>query len=184
MKLKVIGVIGLPASGKGVFSRLARGAGIPVVVMGDVIRKEGERLGIPLTDNNLGSIAKRFREEQGMDAIAKLTLPVIDSFGSGIVLVDGIRGVNEINLYRSKFPDFLLVAITALFHERLNRLKSRGRADDSLSERELEARENRESGFGLIEALETADIVIENSGSINEFEEKVRDFLSKNGVIL
>ena len=32
--MKVIGVVGLPASGKGEFSRIAAGLGIPVVVMG------------------------------------------------------------------------------------------------------------------------------------------------------
>jgi len=32
--LRVIGVVGLPASGKGEFSRIAREMGVPVVVMG------------------------------------------------------------------------------------------------------------------------------------------------------
>jgi dephospho-CoA kinase len=36
--MKVIGVVGLPASGKGEFSKIVKGMGIPVVVMGDVIR--------------------------------------------------------------------------------------------------------------------------------------------------
>ena len=35
--MKVIGVVGMPASGKGEFSRIAQGMGIPVIVMGDMI---------------------------------------------------------------------------------------------------------------------------------------------------
>ncbi|HMK16072.1 MAG TPA: dephospho-CoA kinase, partial [Methanomicrobiales archaeon] len=37
--MRVIGVVGYPASGKGEFSRIAAAAGIPVVVMGDVVRR-------------------------------------------------------------------------------------------------------------------------------------------------
>jgi len=176
-------VIGLPASGKGVFSRIAGNEGIPVVVMGDVVRNEADRLGTLSTDNNLGSIAKRFREEQGMDVIAKLTLPIIESFNSHIVLVDGIRGIDEINLYRSYFHDFVLIAVVAPFHERFDRLLARGRTDDSLTKEELVAREDREAGFGLSDAMNTADVVIENSGSINAFEEKAREFLRKQGIV-
>ena len=62
--MKVIGVVGLPASGKGEFSRVAREMGIPIVVMGDVIRNEVQAAGLPLTDQNLGSTASRLREEE------------------------------------------------------------------------------------------------------------------------
>ena len=38
--MKVIGIVGMPASGKGEVSRIARDLGIPVVVMGDAIREK------------------------------------------------------------------------------------------------------------------------------------------------
>lgn len=180
--MKVIGVIGLPASGKGVVSGLAANAGVPVVVMGDVIRKKAEEKGIPLTDSNLGAIAKNFREELGMDAIAQFTLPVIKNCKSDIVLVDGIRGTAEIDLYRLNFPDFLLVAVNAPFDKRLIRLRSRGRTDDTLTDDELEVREKREAGFGLIDAIQSADIMMDNSGTLADFEKKVEDFLRMQGV--
>ncbi|MDD1639593.1 MAG: AAA family ATPase, partial [Methanomicrobiales archaeon] len=68
--MRVIGVVGLPASGKGEFSRIAREMGVPVVVMGDVIRRRAAEEGIPEDDSGLGGIGNRLREEHGMDAIA------------------------------------------------------------------------------------------------------------------
>ena len=70
--MNVIGVVGLPASGKGEFSKIAEGLGIPVVVMGDVIRNAVKKAGLPPSDENLGAMANRLRAERGMDAIAIL----------------------------------------------------------------------------------------------------------------
>jgi len=38
--MNVIGTVGLPGSGKGEAANVAESAGVPVVVMGDVIREE------------------------------------------------------------------------------------------------------------------------------------------------
>ena len=38
--MKIIGFVGLPGSGKGEASKIARELGLSVVVMGDVIRQE------------------------------------------------------------------------------------------------------------------------------------------------
>ena len=46
LSMKVIGVVGLPASGKGEFSKIASGMGIPVIVMGDMIRKAVSEAGL------------------------------------------------------------------------------------------------------------------------------------------
>ncbi|HQC34822.1 MAG TPA: AAA family ATPase, partial [Methanoculleus sp.] len=45
--MKVIGIVGMPASGKGEVSRIARDLGIPVVVMGDAIREKVKEAGLP-----------------------------------------------------------------------------------------------------------------------------------------
>ena len=71
--MKVIGVVGYPASGKGEFSQIAAGLGIPVVVMGDIIRRQVSAQGLDLTDENIGATARKLREDFGMDAVAMLT---------------------------------------------------------------------------------------------------------------
>ena len=75
--MKVIGVVGMPASGKGEFARIASGMGIPVIVMGDMIRKAVKEAGLEPNDANFGATATRLRAERGMDAIGQLCVPEV-----------------------------------------------------------------------------------------------------------
>ncbi len=177
--MKVIGVVGFPASGKGEFSRVAAEMGIPVVVMGDVIREETRKAGLPPTDENLGTVAQQLRRNGGMDAIARRCIPRIRATGARLVLVDGIRGDAEVRLFREAFPGFALVGIRAPFSERAVRLAKRGREDDQDTPRALEERDQRELTWGLDRALAGADHIIENEGTLEEFVRATRALLRK-----
>jgi len=179
--MRVIGVVGLPASGKGEFSRIASDMGIPVVVMGDVIRKKVKEAGLEATDRNLGEMSGRLRAEMGMDAVARLTIPAVEAQTSPVVVIDGIRGDFEVDLFRSHFPDFTLVGVRSSFENRLRRLASRRRSDDTLSADELRHRDERELGWGLLRALEQADCMLENDGDLATFTSGVRNFLVSCG---
>ncbi len=177
--MRVIGVVGLPASGKGEFSRTARSMGIPIVVMGDVIRSEVGRAGLPITDANLGETANRLRQERGMAAIAELSLPAILQENGPIVLVDGIRGDAEVVFFKSQFDEFYLVGVDAPFATRLARLSERGREDDHLTGEDLRKRDRREISWGLGRALAMADVLVCNDGTIGDFETRVRALLDE-----
>ncbi|NYT07438.1 MAG: flagellar hook-basal body complex protein FliE [Methanomicrobiales archaeon] len=177
--MKVIGVVGLPASGKGEFSRIAREIGIPVVVMGDVIREAVVRAGMPVTDRNLGETAGNLRRERGMAAIAELCIPEIERIAAPVVLVDGIRGDAEVDLFHSRFPGFILIGVDAPFEVRLARLSSRGREDDRLNRDELKERDRREISWGLGRALARADFLILNDRSVEAFEDQARRLLGE-----
>ena len=177
--MKIIGVVGMPGSGKGEFSRIARSLAIPVIVMGDVIREEAVRQGLAGTDANLGEIAGRLRKDRGLAAVAELTLPAVEREDAVLVVVDGIRGDAEVGFFREKFPGFILIGIDAPFAARLARLSSRGREDDGLTEEELVLRDRREISWGLGRALAGADNLLCNDGTVEEFEEKVRAFLEE-----
>lgn len=175
--MQVIGVVGLPASGKGEFSRIAKDMNIPVAVMGDVIRKSVTDAGLKLSDKNLGEMSRCLRQGMGMDAIAKLIIPVIENINSEVVLVDGIRGDSEVETFIKHFKNFNLIAVESSFETRLNRLSERGRPDDQADEQGLRQRDERESGWGLLKAMSMADYVLENEGTIAEFEDKVKKLL-------
>jgi len=176
---KVLGVVGFPASGKGEFSKIAKTAGIPVIVMGDVIRGEVIKAGLPLTDENLGRTANLLRATGGMDAVARLCVPVIEQEQAPIVLVDGIRGDSEVRVFRGHFPGFILVAIDSPFDMRLTRVNARGRPDDAHTRETLRARDERETAWGLMAALGEADYTISNTGTLDEFAGQVKALLSR-----
>jgi dephospho-CoA kinase len=177
--MKVIGVVGFPASGKGEFSKIAQEMGIPVVVMGDVIREEVKKAGLLPTDENLGRTANLLRATGGMDAVARLCVPVIEAAHAPVVLVDGIRGDSEVRVFRGYFPGFVLVGIDSPFDLRLLRVNARGRSDDNHTRDSLKARDERESVWGLRSALGEATYTISNTGTLEDFSRQVRDLLSR-----
>lgn len=181
--MKVIGIVGMPASGKGEVSKIARDLGLPVVVMGDAIRERVKEAGLPPTDVNCGAVAGALRADLGMDAIARITIPAIEATAAPVVLVDGIRGDYEVTAFRGHFPDFTLIGIVSSFETRYARLANRGRSDDSLTAEELRVRDERELGWGLGRALALADCRITNEGTLDEFAAEVRALLRRLGGI-
>ena len=177
--MKVIGVVGLPASGKGEFSKIAAEMGIPVIVMGDMIRNAVKEDGLDPSDTNLGAVANRLRKELGMDAIAYLCIPEIQRQTAPLVLVDGIRGDDEVKLFRKTFLNFTLICIDSSFENRLSRVAARNRSDDFKTAGELRNRDERELGWGLGKALNEADVQITNNGTLDEFSESVHTLLDE-----
>jgi dephospho-CoA kinase len=181
LSMKVIGVVGLPASGKGEFSKIAAGMGVPVIVMGDMIRNAVKEGGLDPTDANLGAMANKLRAEQGMDAIAHLCVPEIQRQTASLVLVDGIRGDAEVAMFRRIFPGFTLISIDSSFETRLARIRERGRSDDFESADKLRSRDLREMGWGLGVALKDADMHLSNEGTLAAFSAAVHNLLDAIG---
>ena len=178
--MKIIAFVGLPLSGKSTASKVAEEMGIPVVVMGDVVREEAKKRGIELTDENLGKIASELREREGMDAIAKRCIPIIREKlkERGIVVVDGIRGIDEVKRFKEEFgEDFVLINIEAPIELRFERALKRKREDDVKTIEDLKKRDERELSWNMGEAIKAADITLENKGDLEEFKETVREVL-------
>ncbi|WP_224333230.1 AAA family ATPase [Haloprofundus halobius] len=179
--MRVIGTVGLPGSGKGEAATVAREAGIPVVTMGDVIRTECRARGLDPAEHH-GEIAQTLREENGADAIAARSLPLVEDRleNHDSVVVDGIRSGVEVDRFEEAFgDDFYLVSIEAPFEVRAERLSERGRdlGEDDGGEG-LRARDERELGFGMGEAMERADVRIENTDTLEAFRDRIQAIVS------
>jgi len=178
--MKIIAFVGAPASGKTEAANVARELGIPVISMGDVIREELKRRGLPLTDENAGKVGDELRQKDGMDAVARRCIPMIRaaSKAADVVVVEGVRGIAEVEAFKREFgDDFLLVRVEASFPTRYERIKRRGRGDDALSPEEFRRREEREMSWGMAEAMKIADIAVENESSLEEFKEEIKKLL-------
>ena len=180
--MRIIGTVGLPGSGKGEAAAVAREAGIPVVTMGDVIREETRRRGLDPAEHH-GSVAQALREEEGETAIADRCIPAVreaaeGQAGEAVVLVDGLRSMAEVERFQEAFgEDFLLVSVEAPFDLRAERLGDRGREQTDTDREKLREREERELGFGMGAVMENADLVIENTDSLETFRGRVRTIL-------
>jgi dephospho-CoA kinase len=180
--MRVIGTVGLPGSGKGEAAKVASELDIPVVTMGDVVRAETEARGLdPYTDH--GAVAKALREEDGLDAIATRSLPMIESYLESYdrVLVDGLRSDTEVEAFEDRFGDeFVLLSVEAPFEVRKERLSGRGRDTTEADGGEaLRERDERERGFGMDDAMDRADLRIENKRSLEAFREAIHALLTE-----
>ncbi len=98
--------------------------------------------------------------------------------GGDVVVIDGTRNLEEVNYFKKQFGiDFKLVAINAPFDLRFERVKKRARSDDMTGIEELKRRDEREKGWGLDKAMELADITLNNTSSLKEFQEEIRKLL-------
>jgi len=175
--MRLIGIVGLPGSGKGEFSRCAADLGIPVLVMGDVIRRVAAERGLSPDDDVLGRISGELRQIHGRGAIARLMLPAIRELAAPVVLIDGIRSDAEVDEFRRAFPGFVLIGVSSSFESRRRRLHGRGRSDDVADPDALERRDERELGWGLGAALAGAERTVVNEGSLEAYCADVRDLL-------
>ncbi|WP_254536123.1 AAA family ATPase [Halomarina litorea] len=179
--MRVIGTVGLAGSGKGELANVAREAGVPVVTMGDVVRAECRSRGLDPADHH-GEVARALREEDGPLAIAERSFPMVEDrlADHETVLVDGLRSGDEADRFEERFgDDFVLVAVTAPFDLREERIADRGRdAGADEGGEGLAARDERELGFGMGEVIEHADVTIENDGTLEAFRERARAVLA------
>lgn len=168
----------MPGSGKGEASDVARSIGLTVAVMGDIIRQEAARLGLELTDENLGSIGNLLRSQEGPEAVARRTLESALESGKDLVVIDGIRSKAEVDFFREHADRFCLVEIWTSQGARLNRVLARRRSDDtSDGSSSLQKRESREIGWGMQEAILEADLKLNNDGDLTIFKSSVQKLL-------
>jgi len=177
-----VGFVGMPGSGKSVAADVARKLDIPVVVMGDVIREEAARRGLPPTDRNLGNVGNDLRNKEGPDAIAARCLAKIRETEADVVVVEGIRSKSEVDLFRESSNGFQLIEVHVPDEVRLARIRSRGRSDDANESdlaKAVASRDARELGWGMGEAIRAADLRIYNIGSVEDLEQQIETILQE-----
>ncbi|MEZ5334263.1 MAG: AAA family ATPase [Methanolobus sp.] len=175
---KILAFVGMPASGKSEAASVLRRKGITVINMGDVIREEVVRRGLEPTDANTGGVGTDLREKEGRDAVAKRCIPKIKATNEDFIGIDGVRSVPEVERFKEAFgDDFTLVSVDSPLEIRFERVLARKRSDDMKDVSELKVRDERELGWGMGEAMEVADMVIENNSTLEEFREKITDLV-------
>ncbi len=173
----VVGLAGMPGSGKSLVVETARAAGYAVVVMGDVVREETQKRGLKPTPENVGKVMLELRENGGASVIADKCIPKIEQQKSGKVIVDGVRSLSEVDAFKAHFSKFSLIAVHASPETRFNRLYSRRRSDDPDGWALFHERDMRELGVGLGNAIAMAEYLVVNENKRDEIKVRVKEIL-------
>ena len=174
--MKLIVTVGMPGSGKDELVEVARQVGLATLKMGDLVRDETRRRGLPLTNANIGRIANEEREKHGGGVWAQRAVPKLIETK---MLVDGCRSDSEVTVFRHHFGDLFVLGIFSSPEHRYDRLAKRGRGDDSANFQELYDRDRRELKWGIGNALALADGILINEGTLEEFRRAAREKLEE-----
>lgn len=176
----VLGVAGMPGSGKSLVVELAqKEKGYEAVAMGDVVREEAKKRNLQPTPENIGRLMLDLRQKEGNAVIAKRCVPKITSIKGQKVIVDGIRSLDEIEEFKKHYPIFSLIAIHASPDTRFQRLYHRRRSDDAIHWKVFLERDTRELSVGLGSAIAMAEEMVVNEEPFDVVKGRIRRILEK-----
>ncbi len=153
----------MPGAGKSTIAEGLKPKGYDIINMGNAVREEAKKRNLESTRKNLGKLMLELRKKNGPGAIAELVKPKIESSTTNVILIDGIRSTDEIQVLR-KLGSVKLLAIHASTDTRFDFLQKRGRSDDPQTKDHFEERDNRELEVGISSPIALSDYAISNIG--------------------
>jgi len=175
----VVGLAGMPGSGKSLVVETANELGYAIVIMGDIIREETKKLGLELNPQNVGKVMLLLRAEGGVTVVAQKCIPKIEEQKSSKILIDGLRSLHEVDAFKAHFAKFSIAAVHASPEVRFTRLTSRHRSDDPTAWEVFRERDIRELSVGLGNVIAMAEQMIINDSSVEDTKAKVADALRR-----
>ncbi len=169
----IVALTGMPGAGKTTVANYLAQKGIPLLIMGDVVREAAQNDGLEPTSENLAKLMIRLREKNGPEAIAHLIANKIKTMKNedkefAVVIVDGIRSMAEIEVLK-RVGQVKLLAIHGSILTRYSHIRERARSDVPSNINEFDKRDKVEMEVGISDAIALADETISNNDiSISE----------------
>ena len=176
-------IAGLPGSGKTTVSDMMKEFDLPVVSMGDIVREQALRQGRPTDIRSMNEFMVELRKKFGEGIVAELTIEKLKKIPDRKVVIDGLRSVEEYEIFEKAADEVVLIVVDARTQNRFERLSKRGRPDDPKRISDLRTRDRTELSVGLSELLSRNGIRIENDGNIESLRGEVHSILRKLAII-
>ncbi|MDR0972089.1 MAG: AAA family ATPase [Bacteroidales bacterium] len=179
----IVGITGTLGSGKGTIVDFLKEKGFSHFSARDFIVKTIEKENLIVDRDSMTLIANRLREENSPSYIIEQLYNEALK-GKNNSIIESIRNPKEVNFLKEK-DNFILIGVDADIHKRYERILKRKSQTDSVSFETFKQNEEREMHSNDINAqniafcMQKADILIDNSGTIDQLKEKV-DILWKN----
>lgn len=175
MGKKIFGFTGEMASGKTTAAEyvLKKCDGVSYR-FSDPLRDVLARIGLPNTRENLQMLSTSLRQTFSEDLLAKIVFEDVQNTKNLCIVIDGVRRPDDIKYLRS-FPGFHLVYIKTDLNNRYSRLTKRQENSDDFGKTlgEFEKEQKQEAEAKIRELEPSADVVIENNSTLEEFYKKI-----------
>jgi len=177
LRKKILGVTGLPGAGKTMFCEVVHAQSYDVFFCGDVVKEETMKRGLSITASNMAAVSLDIRKREGPAGVSSRLLSKIKNSKSEVVAVDGVRSPEEVEVLQSYSPNAIMIAVHAAPKIRFERIMMRGRQDDTRTWEEFRARDRRELGYGIGNAIALADKMLLNEESTTVFLQHINALL-------
>ncbi|MFC1638352.1 AAA family ATPase [Patescibacteria group bacterium] len=174
MNKKVIGLVGEIASGKGTVSQyLQEKYNGKIYRFSDVLRNILDVLHLECKRENLSNLSLSLRETFGENILSNALVKSVLKDNNELIILDGIRRKEELD-FLGEIEGFKLVYVESNMENRYRRIIERGEnADDNTKTfEEFKKDHEMDAELRIREMKDMADIVIDNSGTLDELYKK------------
>lgn len=189
MKRQVVGLVGTPASGKGIVAEYLKSKGFKIYSLSDILRDRLKTEGREPTRDNMVELGNKLRKQYGNDYLAASIKKIIEKTNDELIVIDSIRNPGEVKFLKDNL-DALIIAVIAAPERSFEFMKKRNRHGDPETWKEFKKVYEKELGIGqdenglqLASSMREADIKIENLGSKEELQLKAFDVLTSKNIL-
>ena len=171
----IIGLTGPLASGKDVAKKyIDRKYSASTYKFSTVLRDILDRLHLPITRNNMQDLSLDLRNRFGSDILAKVITADAKNNANDIVIVDGVRRLDDIKHLRN-LPEFNLISIDANEKVRYDRMKLRNenKGDNVKTFEEFLEDCRKEAELEIPTVMAQASYYLNNSGTLKDLYEQI-----------
>jgi dephospho-CoA kinase len=175
----IIGIIGLPASGKGTIAEyLKEKHGAEKLRFSSTLNTILERLRVEQTRDNLIILSEVIRELCGEDVLARAILIGVQRSPNPLVVIDGVRRQGDIEIFHG-MKNFHLLAVDAEPRTRYERSKMRAEKSGESTQTfdDFMTLEHRSTEVSARELMGQAEILIDNNGSIENLYRRIDEYI-------
>lgn len=177
--MRIIIVTGMPGAGKSEVAQAFHDIGVPVIVMGDVVREETRRRGLDANPANTRKIMLELRKIDGPGAIAQHCLGRLRALEPDTVVIEGCRSVAEIDVFDDYADEVITVCVHSSPKIRYARLRERNRTDAPSTWEIFRERDMREISVGLGGVIALSDIMLINEGTLDDLHALSKELAAK-----
>lgn len=179
--MKVIGITGPIASGKGELAEKLKSDGYAYIALSQFLKEEVRKRGMLESRENLIALGNYLRAHCGGGILAKRALELIRASQQDKWVIDGIRHIEEIIVLKNNVEKFILIAINAPHEIRIKRALERAKTSDPSVRQELIKTDERDRAIGIDACIQKADFVINNENkTIPDLHKELDDILIKS----